>query len=417
QSPVEVPAELRVLRRPVVGYVGGLHQYVDQDLLVTLAERMPDVDFALVGPAQTDLSKLERMDNIHLLGVRPHDDLPRYIKGFGVGIVPYRLTDYTAHVYPSKLNEYLAMGVPVVATDLQEIRRYNAELGDVVTIAADAAAFESGIRRALEPRSRADVERRIAAAATNGWEARIADMQRLVAGRLAERPRTGVGWESALRRLYHSARRRLSTALLVAASIYVVLFQSPFLWYVAAPLEAAASPRPADAIVVFAGGVGESGKPGAGYQERVKTAVDLYRARMAPSIIISSGYAFVFDEARVMKDLAVSLGVSPAAILLETNARNTHENVRRVADMLRPRAWRSILLVSSPYHMRRALLTWRKVAPEVDVIASPVPTSQFYAHERGASLEQITGILQEYAAILYYWWKGWAAVSLPPTGT
>ena len=56
--------------------------------------------------------------------------------------------------------------------------------------------------------------------------------------------------------------------------------------------------------------------------------------------------------------------------------------------------------------MRRALLTWRKEAPEVVVIATPPETSLFYAHERGASAEQIRGVVQEYAAIAYYWWRG-----------
>jgi uncharacterized SAM-binding protein YcdF (DUF218 family) len=65
------------------------------------------------------------------------------------------------------------------------------------------------------------------------------------------------------------------------------------------------------------------------------------------------------------------------------------------------------LLVSSPYHMRRATLTWRKVAPEMEVVAAPVPFSQFYLHERGPSLVQMRGLLQEYAAIVWYWWRGW----------
>ena len=56
--------------------------------------------------------------------------------------------------------------------------------------------------------------------------------------------------------------------------------------------------------------------------------------------------------------------------------------------------------------MRRALLTWRKVAPDVQVIATPPLATQFYAHERGASAEQIRGLLQEYVAIVYYWWLG-----------
>jgi hypothetical protein len=52
-------------------------------------------------------------------------------------------------------------------------------------------------------------------------------------------------------------------------------------------------------------------------------------------------------------------------------------------------------------------LTWRKVAPEIEVVATPVPNSQFYAHRRGATLEQIRGLLQEYVAIAWYWWRGW----------
>ena len=57
--------------------------------------------------------------------------------------------------------------------------------------------------------------------------------------------------------------------------------------------------------------------------------------------------------------------------------------------------------------MRRALLTWRGAAPEVTVVPTPVPSSQFYAHSTGASFEQIRGILQEYAAIVAYWLRGW----------
>jgi uncharacterized SAM-binding protein YcdF (DUF218 family) len=94
------------------------------------------------------------------------------------------------------------------------------------------------------------------------------------------------------------------------------------------------------------------------------------------------------------------------AIILEERATNTHENVLFTRDILARHGWRRIALVSSPYHMRRALLTWRKAAPDVEVIATPPESSIFYAHRRGASLEQIRGLLQEYAGIVYYWWAG-----------
>jgi glycosyltransferase involved in cell wall biosynthesis len=168
------PADLQSLRRPVVGYVGGLHQWVDQELIAAAASRLPEASFAIIGPVQTDVSTLERCPNVTLFGQRPHPELPRYVKGFDVGIVPYKLTDYTANVYPTKLNEYLVMGIPVVATDLAEIRRFNVEHGDIVAVAGDANAFVDAVRDALMPATPATVERRIAVAHAKSWQSRIA---------------------------------------------------------------------------------------------------------------------------------------------------------------------------------------------------------------------------------------------------
>jgi uncharacterized SAM-binding protein YcdF (DUF218 family) len=81
--------------------------------------------------------------------------------------------------------------------------------------------------------------------------------------------------------------------------------------------------------------------------------------------------------------------------------------VQYVDDILRDHHWQKILLVSSPYHMRRALLVWRKQAPSIVVVPAPSAQSQFYDHTRGATLDQVRGILQEYLAIFAYWRRGW----------
>ena len=182
-----VPEDLRVIPPPLVGYVGGVHQWVDQDLLGAVAERLPDMHFALVGPPQTDVTKLVRHPNVHLLGPRAHAELPRYIRGFSVGIIPYQLSEYTRHVYPTKLNEYLAMGIPVVATDLPEVRRFNAEHGEVVAVARDVGEFVAALRAASEPARQEIVNRRIEVARLNSWESRIASMSALLEDRLHHR--------------------------------------------------------------------------------------------------------------------------------------------------------------------------------------------------------------------------------------
>ena len=404
---VPLPEELVGLPGPVVGYVGGIHQWVDVELLRETARGMPGVSFVLVGPMQVDGDPFVDLPNVHVLGKRPHDEIPRYIKGFRAAIIPYTLSDYTANVYPTKLNEYLAMGVQVVTTDLPEIRRFNAEHGPHVLIAKGTDQFVAALRSVLDRPPEEGRTQRIAIAHKNSWNSRIVTMSALVEqvaeSKLGERE----AWEIRLRRIYRRARGRVAAFVVTLAVVYGALFETSLPWMLAEPLRMRGVPGPADAIVVFAGGVGESGQAGGGYQERVLTAVELYHEGFAPRLILVSGYVFAFREAEVMRDLAVSLGVPPTAIVLEANAGSTIDYVRHTHDILNEEEWHRILLVSSPYHMRRAMLVWATQAPEVEVVPTPVSESQFYAHGRGASLTQLQGLVREYLAIGYYRFRGW----------
>jgi uncharacterized SAM-binding protein YcdF (DUF218 family)/glycosyltransferase involved in cell wall biosynthesis len=401
------PEDLRSLKRPIVGYVGGLHQWVDQRLVADVAARVPEATFAFVGPAQTDISALERCPNVRLLGQRQHPDVPRYVKGFDVGIVPYRLAEYTANVYPTKLNEYLVMGIPVVATDLPEIRRFNQEHGGVVAVAADADAFAAEVRRALNDSTPSEVERRVSVAHSNSWQRRIAAMSGLIDQAIEARSSSDRRWDETLGRIYTRARSRIVRVMAAVVATYLLLFETNLVWRLAEPLKLSVPPVQSDAIVVFAGGVGESGRAGGGAQERLARAVELYKEGYAPNVIFSSGFVYSFHEAEVMRTLAIQLGVPASAIMLEEKASNTYENVRFVDAILREHGWSHVLLVSSPYHMRRALLVWHRQAPEATIVPTPAQESQFYQHERGASLEQVRAILQEYVAIAAYWRRGW----------
>ncbi len=182
-----VPADLAGLPRPVIGYLGGLHQWVDQALLSALATRRPDWSLVLVGPLQAEASTLTRLPNVHALGTRGPEEVPRYLRGFDVATIPYRLTSYTEHVYPAKLNEYLAMGLGVVATPLAEITRFNQTHGPVIHVAADAAAFERAITMELAGSPPEVIGRRVALAKSNSWASRLDAMSSLIDAALARK--------------------------------------------------------------------------------------------------------------------------------------------------------------------------------------------------------------------------------------
>jgi uncharacterized SAM-binding protein YcdF (DUF218 family) len=201
-------------------------------------------------------------------------------------------------------------------------------------------------------------------------------MQTLIDEALERRAKTRMRWEETLRRVYRRTRSRAALVIVALLTAYLLIFETNALWWAAEPLKFSAPPERADAIVVFAGGVGESGKAGGGAQERLKQAVDLYKAGYAQYLILSSGYVYSFHEAEAMRALAVDQGIPAGSIVLETHSTNTYQNVQFVTEILRDHKWRRILLVSSPYHMRRALKVWAKQAPESTVIPTPASVSR-----------------------------------------
>ena len=413
-----IPEELQNIKKPIIGYIGGIHKWVDLRLIKELCQAYPQYSFVFVGPIQTEVSLLSNFKNIYFLGKKEHNELPYFIKNFEVCVIPYLITDYTKNVYPTKLNEYHAMAKPVVSTDLPEIAYFNAENNNLVLVAKTNTEFINCISKAIDTaKDEKLMEQRVASALKNSWDRIIEQMSGLTEEVFAEKNKLSLDWKENFLRLYRTTRKKFLKFAFILSSIYLLMFYTPLFWYLASPLKISQLPKKADCIVVFAGGVGESGNAGQGYEERVGYAVELYKEGYARNLIFSSGYMYVFEEPLVMKALAVSLGVPENAIILEDRASGTYENVKFTEEILSKNGWEEILLVSSPYHMRRVALVFNKIAKNIKAKYVPIKNSFYYSHPnedkfgkkfiKWIRLYQIKGILHEYLGILYYRWKGW----------
>ena len=413
----DLPEDMKNIKHPIVGYIGGIHKWMDKSLIKFLADKFKELSFVFIGPEQTDVSDLKKLNNMYFLGKKDHINLPEYAYQFDVGIIPYSLTPYTENVYPTKMNEYLALGKPVVSTALPEVEIFNNHNGGVVYIGKDYEDFSKNIVNALKEDGDGKKMERITAAEKNGWQNRIEEMS-VIINKIIEdkRGRGEVGWERILVGIYNSARRRVVKVSFSILFLYYLIFYSPIIWYMAEPLKIVQQPKKVDAIVVFGGGAGESGVAGQGYEERVTHAVNLFKKGYAGHIIFSSGYTNILKEPDVMKALAISLGVPADDIIVETNSSNTYQNVLNVKGILSEKGWDKILLVSSPYHIRRVSLVFNRNAKEIDVVYTPTPRSQFYDYDinskgsnffKKTTLKQLQGFNHEYFGIIFYWWKGY----------
>jgi glycosyltransferase involved in cell wall biosynthesis len=166
-----VPDEIASLPRPVIGYFGLLSpDWIDVELLAHVARCFPQGSVVLIGKQAMDLSALQAMPNVHLLGRKPYQTLPAYCKGFDVGVVPFPISQVTLNSNPLKAREYLAAGLPVVSTAIPEVEH----LGQCL-IASHRDQFVERIRTAMaEPgpaRCRSD------AIGHESWEARVEEIR------------------------------------------------------------------------------------------------------------------------------------------------------------------------------------------------------------------------------------------------
>jgi glycosyltransferase involved in cell wall biosynthesis len=148
-EPQGEPAILRKIPRPRIIYVGAIDVWFDVPLVQTLAEGLPRFSFVLCGPAGRNIDHLTRMSNVHYLGPVGRDDLPAYLQHSDVGIIPFDVANHRAlidGVNPIKLYEYLAAGLPVVASRWAEIEA----LGAPVALADTRSDWLAHLRNAVE---------------------------------------------------------------------------------------------------------------------------------------------------------------------------------------------------------------------------------------------------------------------------
>ncbi|GMV96627.1 MAG: glycosyltransferase [Phycisphaerae bacterium] len=176
REPLECPADLAGLPRPIFGFVGMIGEWVDLDLVAGLARMRPDASLVMIGPELVGRGPCAGLPNVHFLGARNHELLPGYLSRFDVGLIPFRQVPLTYHANPIKLYEYLAAGVPVVSNPLPAVE----PMADAVWLADELAEWAVCCARASrrnEPAMRRARSERMKA---HSWTARLEQLSRIV---------------------------------------------------------------------------------------------------------------------------------------------------------------------------------------------------------------------------------------------
>ncbi|CAB3776358.1 hypothetical protein LMG28688_00216 [Paraburkholderia caffeinitolerans] len=173
----DLPPELARIPEPRIVYHGVLSDFkVDLSLLMNVAKMRPDWHLVLIGQEREGqqsplVAELAKLPNVHMLGYRSYEQLPSYLRGMQVGMLPTLLNDYTRSMFPMKYYEYLAAGLPVVSTPLA----FTADVTQGLEIGGSAQEFAAAIERQLS-RGRLSADEANCYVGENTWDARTAKM-------------------------------------------------------------------------------------------------------------------------------------------------------------------------------------------------------------------------------------------------
>ncbi len=172
-APSWSPPDIAGLAKPIIGYHGAISDWFDSELVRDLALARPQWNFVLIGSTlygNTDV--FQKLPNVILLGEKPYQQLPAYLHHYDVAIIPLKKTLLTQYANQLKMYEYLSAGKPVVSTDLEDMLHYTEQ----ARLASTPQQWVEAIEAALQDNSPQQVQKRLAFARQNTWQARYAQI-------------------------------------------------------------------------------------------------------------------------------------------------------------------------------------------------------------------------------------------------
>ena len=157
-----------------IGYVGAIDNRIDFELIQALAKDMDNYDFHFYGPVKTTLPSMPA--NVHFHGAIPQEHLPLKVNKLDACLIPFVKNELTAAIYPLKINEYLALGKPVISTDFADLSDFT----KLISVGKDSAAFIDQIKKELLYNNRLKAQKRIKFAKGNSWDHRAAEFNLLI---------------------------------------------------------------------------------------------------------------------------------------------------------------------------------------------------------------------------------------------
>lgn len=399
------------ISNPIIGFIGAINKFVDLNLIYFLAEKLKNYNFVLIGPKYDNVNIKNNILNIFYFESQPYEMMPIILNKFDVGIIPMVVNEVTNSIYSVKLQQYLAVGLPIVSTDTHEIKLFSESNNNIVEIANNFEDFAFKIIKSLNENNEKLIEERVRISHFNSFDNKFINIKSIIINLINNKnvAYSSTDWFNVFNK-YHIDNLKQFYKIIVSIIIFLIFTINPYvIKFFGDKLIMNSGSGESNILVLFVGN-GESNYSNFGYQNLTNYSFLLTERRNINKIIISSGKGDIFSEAEVVSALLQQKNI-PDHIIYKINkiTNSTYENVFLTNTVLVNNKIDSIIFVTSPLHSLRSLLIWNKINPNLNII---ITNKEFkYFDNNSSYLTSIYNswyvIIYEYTAISYYWYKGY----------
>ncbi len=392
----------------IIGFIGGLRKILNKDLIYRLCDEIDDVTIVLIGPTFDDF-KLEKRKNLLILGSKNHNEIPLYVKYFDAGIIPYLKNKFTDSIYPTKINEYLAMGKPVISSNIKEVENFNLDHQNIIKISKNNDEFIKNIKQTIKDSSDIDKNLFIETAKKNSWNNRFKIISSGLEKHLEIRDKIVEDWPSYIKSYTNRIRNKFIKNFSILIIIFFTIFYSPMFPYLEKKLYTYKNIENLnfDGLVIFSGH-GSSDYDNFDYRMRYIDA-KFYLKKFPDLNIFIYGRSKILKDSEIIKSLLIKNdGIKEDKIFtIESKMKNTYENIRFTKQLLLEKDIKDILFLTAPIHSKRVEMILEKNFKDINFVLGKTTDEYYDKLNWGMSYKKIKAVSYEYLAIIYNFFRGW----------
>ena len=404
------PDIFKKIKKPIIGYLGNFTDVFDIDLMIEVIKKSPEYDFLFLGDLKFYTSKsleLKKYKNCHFAGEIVNELVPNYLKFIKIGIIPYVVNDFTNGVYSSKLNEYLAMGLPVISTKIKEMKLVSKDNKNLIYLTeSNSQDFKNKIQLAIKEASEYKTQR-INFAFKNSWDKKFLEISDHI-NKLIQKPSFDrISWKY----IYlQNIKSYISRFAVVGMILYALVFATPLLDFFASKLNIQKKTSPFEANTIFVmSGYGHDKYFNNDYLIMAKQLIkflDNNDQNKKKINFVISGRFQLFPESKIIKKILIDNNYDEKKIYdISVEYKNTYENINllvKTANENNLINQNKVLILTNPFHSKRASLIINKKYPDLKAHFIQIDTYK----DNLSKLSLLKIISFEVTAIIYNFFRG-----------